>query len=152
MVCFFFGQEKEELMREKPYCGYVFHDRGRRIVNYYKRWHWACQAAGLLSEIVHDFGRMAVHSVVRTEIPERVVMKGQVSNPFRLGFAPSHPTLVLPAVKSILKIAKKNWLCVRKTGKDKRQNVCRSFALLQVCTGAACVTLSTGPPLSVERC
>lgn len=58
-----------------PDCPYVFHDHGHRIVNYYKRWHRACQEAGLHGKIPHDFRRTAVRNMVRAGIPERVAMQ-----------------------------------------------------------------------------
>ncbi|MBI3799963.1 MAG: tyrosine-type recombinase/integrase [Deltaproteobacteria bacterium] len=54
---------------------FVFHDYGHRIVNYYKRWHQACQEAGLSGKIPHDFRRTAVRNMVRVGIPERVAMQ-----------------------------------------------------------------------------
>jgi integrase len=58
-----------------PDCPYVFHDHGQQIVNYYKRWHRACQEAGLSGKIPHDFRRTAVRNMVRAGIPERVAMQ-----------------------------------------------------------------------------
>jgi integrase len=58
-----------------PDCPYVFHDHGHRIVNYYKRWHRACQEAGLVGRILHDFRRTAVRNMVKAGIPERVAMQ-----------------------------------------------------------------------------
>lgn len=55
-------------------CALVFHDNGKPIANYYKRWSRACQAANLSSKIPHDFRRTAVRNMVRSGIPERVAM------------------------------------------------------------------------------
>src|SRR5215475_4194659 len=54
---------------------HVFHDHGQRIVNYYKRWHRACQEASLSGKIPHDFRRTAVRNMVLAGIPERVAMQ-----------------------------------------------------------------------------
>jgi len=53
----------------------VFHNNGRPIVNYYKRWHRACRAAGFPGNVPHDFRRTAVRNMVRAGIPERVAMQ-----------------------------------------------------------------------------
>jgi integrase len=68
------GQWREHEM-SYPHCPFVFHDYGRRIANYYKRWHGACQGAGLVGKIPHDFRRTAVRNMVRAGIPERVAMQ-----------------------------------------------------------------------------
>jgi len=68
------GQWRERQQRY-PQCSWVFHDRGRKIANYYKRWHRACQEAGLVGRIPHDFRRTAVRNMVRAGIPERVAMQ-----------------------------------------------------------------------------
>lgn len=68
------AQWKERQTRH-PDCPWVFHDHGRRIVNYYKRWHRACQEAGLVGKIPHDFRRTAVRNMVRAGIPERIAMQ-----------------------------------------------------------------------------
>lgn len=67
--------QRQEHQRCYPDCPYVFHDQGRRIVNYYKRWHRACQEAGVSGKIPHDFRRTAVRNMVRAGIPERVAMQ-----------------------------------------------------------------------------
>ncbi len=67
-------QQIEDTTRD-PQCPLVFHDYGRKIANYYKRWHRACQEAGLVGRIPHDFRRTAVRNMVRAGIPERVAMQ-----------------------------------------------------------------------------
>ena len=64
-----------EHLAHYPECPLVFHDHGRPIVNYYKRWHRACREAGLSGKIPHDFRRTAVRNMVRAGIPERVAMQ-----------------------------------------------------------------------------
>lgn len=68
------GQWNEHQTRY-PQCPFVFHDHGYKIANYYKRWHRACQEAGLVGKIPHDFRRTAVRNMVRAGIPERVAMQ-----------------------------------------------------------------------------
>jgi integrase len=68
------AQQWQDRQAHYPECPFVFHDHGRRIANYYKRWHQACQEAGLHGKIPHDFRRTAVRNMVRAGIPERVAM------------------------------------------------------------------------------
>jgi integrase len=68
------GQWNEHQTRYAQ-CPLVFHDHGRKIANYYKRWHQACQEAGFVGKIPHDFRRTAVRNRVRAGIPERVAMQ-----------------------------------------------------------------------------
>jgi integrase len=68
------GQWNEHQTRYAQ-CPLVFHDHGRKIANYYKRWHRACQEAGLVGKIPHDFRRTAVRNMVGAGIPERVAMQ-----------------------------------------------------------------------------
>jgi integrase len=46
----------------------VFHDCGRRIVNYDKRWREACKTAGVPAKFVHDLRRTAVRNMVKAAI------------------------------------------------------------------------------------
>jgi len=54
---------------------WVFHKKGKPIVDYRKAWATACKKAGVPGRIPHDFRRTAVRSLVRAGIPERVAMQ-----------------------------------------------------------------------------
>lgn len=64
----------QEHLTGYPDCPLVFHNHGRRIVNYYPAWHAACREAGIVGKIPHDFRRTAVRNLVRAGVPERVAM------------------------------------------------------------------------------
>lgn len=57
-----------------PDCPLVFHDHGRPIVNYRKRWIKACQEAGVQDKLVHDMRRTAIRQFNRLGITDKVAM------------------------------------------------------------------------------
>lgn len=54
---------------------WVFHNKGKQIKSYYKAWHRACDAAGVLGKLPHDFRRTAVRNMDRAGVSETVAMK-----------------------------------------------------------------------------
>ena len=54
---------------------YVFHNEGRRIVNYDHAWRKARKAAGVPHAIVHDLRRTAVRNLERAAVPRSVAME-----------------------------------------------------------------------------
>lgn len=67
-------QQWQEHLTFYPDCPLVFHNRGKRIVNYRPAWLRSCQEAGIYGKIPHDFRRTAVRNLVRAGVPERVAM------------------------------------------------------------------------------
>src|SRR5207253_771078 len=55
-------------------CPFVFHKDGHRIGDWRKTWKRACQAARLPGKLFHDLRRTVVRNLVRSGVPERVVM------------------------------------------------------------------------------
>ena len=54
---------------------YVFHRRGRPMVNIGKSWKNACEAASLPGKLFHDFRRTAARDMIRAGTPETVAMR-----------------------------------------------------------------------------
>ena len=64
----------EDHLAYYPDCPLVFHDHGKRIVNYRKRWVKACREAGVPDKIPHDMRRTAVRQFNRSGITDKVAM------------------------------------------------------------------------------
>jgi len=58
-----------------PDCPFVFHRDGEQVKYFRRRWVRACQEAGIVGKIPHDFRRTAVRNLVRAGVPERVAMQ-----------------------------------------------------------------------------
>jgi len=53
---------------------FVFHKRGRAIVEFKKSWASACKKAGVPGKLFHDLRRTAIRNMVRAGVPQSVVM------------------------------------------------------------------------------
>jgi len=62
---------EREIGRPVPW---LFHNQGRRITRFYRAWHGACEAAGVVGRIPHDFRRTAYRNLIRAGVPRQVGM------------------------------------------------------------------------------
>jgi integrase len=53
---------------------WIFHNKGKQIKSYYKAWHTACDAAGVLGKLPHDCRRTAARNMTRAGVTETVAM------------------------------------------------------------------------------
>ena len=53
---------------------FVFHRRGRQVVEFRREWKEACRKAHLKGRIFHDFRRTAVRNMIRAGVPQSVAM------------------------------------------------------------------------------
>jgi integrase len=65
----------DELKRNWPDCGWLFHCQNRRIGDHLKGWDKACEAAGLKGLLFHDLRRTAVRNMERANIPRSIAMQ-----------------------------------------------------------------------------
>lgn len=64
-------------LERKQHCivPFVFHDAGRRILSFRKRWTSACKRAGVPGLLFHDLRRTAVRNLVRAGVSQTVAMR-----------------------------------------------------------------------------
>ena len=55
-------------------CPWVFHRRGKRIIDFRDEWAKAVEQGGCPDRIPHDFRRTAVRNLVRAGVPEKTAM------------------------------------------------------------------------------
>jgi integrase len=56
-------------------CPFVFHRAGQRVVEFRSAWREATEAIGMSGLIVHDLRRSGARALIRTGVPEDVVMR-----------------------------------------------------------------------------
>jgi integrase len=66
---------KRQTLQRFPYCPWVCHHQGKRLLRVPKRtWKAACERVGLKGKLFHDLRRTAIRNMVRAGITERVAM------------------------------------------------------------------------------
>jgi integrase len=55
-------------------CDLIFHQRGKSIGEFRKRWNRACALAGVSGRVPYDLRRTAIRNLIRAGVPERVAM------------------------------------------------------------------------------
>jgi integrase len=58
-----------------PGCPYVFHNKGRKIVDIKTAWNNACKRANLEGMLLHDLRRTAARNMIRAGVPQAVAKK-----------------------------------------------------------------------------
>jgi len=54
---------------------WLFHNNGKPIRQFYRRWHTACAKAGLSGKVPHDFRRTAARNLIRAGVPTLIAKR-----------------------------------------------------------------------------